>query len=139
VVAFAGFAEEYGFDAAAGAKRFFDQAHAFNAHGAGLRGQTAAQRHAKHFEPAIVAAGQDSGRGSRCSVASGLAGGGHQGERSKFRGPEANRAGGKRPDSEGWPYAGFAEEAADVACCGSGEARRARIFASSSNEQRRAE
>src|SRR5580700_1888705 len=91
VVAFAGFAEEYGFDAAAGAKRFFDQAEAFDADGAGLRGQTAAQRHAKFFEPAIVAAGQDPGRGCGGSVASGLAGSGHPGERSKFRGPEANR------------------------------------------------
>ena len=91
MVAFARFAEEYGFDAAAGAKCFFDQADAFDANGAGLAGQTAPQCHAKLFEPAIVAAGQHPGRGCRSSVAIGLAGSGHQGERSKFRGREANR------------------------------------------------
>ena len=62
-VAFAGFAEEDCFDRTTRAKGFFDQADAFDADGAGFRGQTAAERHAKLFEPAVVAAGEDAGRG----------------------------------------------------------------------------
>ena len=86
----AGFAEEYCFDAAAGAKRFFDEANAFDANGAGFRGKTAAECHAEFFEPAIVAAGEDSGRGCARCGASGFAGGSHQGERSKFRAGEVS-------------------------------------------------
>ena len=41
VMAFAGFAEEDGFDAAAGAKGFFDEADAFYADEAGFGGQAA--------------------------------------------------------------------------------------------------
>jgi hypothetical protein len=63
LMALAGFAEQHGFDARAGAKCFLDEAHAFDAHGAGFRWQAAAKRHAKSLEPAIVAAGQYSGRG----------------------------------------------------------------------------
>ena len=87
-VAFAGFAEEDCLDGAAGAQGFFDQADAFDADRAGLRGQAAAERHAELFEPAIVAASEDSGRCFRCvgSVAGGFARSGHQGERNKFRG-----------------------------------------------------
>src|SRR5208282_3202479 len=44
VVAFAGLAEEDGFDAAAGAESFFDEADAFDSDRAGFRGQAAAQR-----------------------------------------------------------------------------------------------
>lgn len=90
MVAFAGLAEEDRFDAAAGTKRFFDEADAFDANGAGFRGKTAAERHAEFFEPAIVAAGEDSGRGCARCGASGFAGGGHQGERSKFRAREVS-------------------------------------------------
>lgn len=89
-VTLAGFAEEYAFDATAGAKGFFDEADAFDADGAGLRGKTAAKCHTELLEPAVVAAGEDSGRGSACGVACGFAWRGHQGERSKFRGREAN-------------------------------------------------
>lgn len=63
MMAFAGFAEEDRFDGAAGAQGFFDQADTFDADGAGFRGQAAAERHAELFEPAILAAGKDSGRG----------------------------------------------------------------------------
>lgn len=84
MMAFAGLAEEDCFDAAAGAKRFFDEADAFDADGAGLRGKTAAERHAEFFEPAIVAAGEDSGHGcARCGT-SGFAGGGHCRQGNKF-------------------------------------------------------
>ena len=62
-VAFAGFAEEDCFDGATGAQSFFDQANTLDANGARFRGQTAAERHAELFEPAIVAAGEDAGRG----------------------------------------------------------------------------
>ena len=83
VVAFAGFTEEYGFDAAAGAKRFFDEADAFDADRAGFRGQTAAKRHAELFEPAVVAASEDARRGGRCAGSISRAGGfawrGHHG------------------------------------------------------------
>jgi hypothetical protein len=47
VMAFAGFAEEDGFNAAAGAESFFDEADTFDADGAGLRWQAAAKRHAE--------------------------------------------------------------------------------------------
>jgi hypothetical protein len=46
-MALAGFAEEDGFDFAAGAQGFFDQAHAFYAHAAGLRGKSAAESEAE--------------------------------------------------------------------------------------------
>ncbi len=86
VMALAGFAEENRFDAAAGTKRFFDEADAFDADRAGFRGQTAAERHAEFLEPAVVAASEDSGRDCVCasSVAGGFAWGGHQWERNKF-------------------------------------------------------
>src|SRR5580693_2289141 len=88
MMALAGFTEKHGFDAAAGAKCFLDEAHAFDADGAGFRWQAAPKRHAKSLEPAIVAAGQNSGRtgGGTGSVAGGFAGGGHGSERSKFWG-----------------------------------------------------
>ncbi len=63
VVALAGFGEEDGLDAAARAESFFDEADAFDADGAGFRGQATAKRHAEVLEPAIVAAGQDSRSG----------------------------------------------------------------------------
>ena len=90
MVAFAGFAEEHSFDAAAGAKRFLDETDAFNADRAGFRGQTAAQRHAEFLEPAIVAAGEDARRSSAWGAAGGFAGGGHCSERSKLSTTEGN-------------------------------------------------
>ncbi|GAC1621293.1 MAG: hypothetical protein NVS9B13_12620 [Candidatus Acidiferrum sp.] len=54
-MAFAGFAEENGFDAAAGAKRFLHQPGALDTDASGLGGQTAAQGHAELLEPAILA------------------------------------------------------------------------------------
>ncbi len=57
VMALAGFAEQHGFDAAAGSQRFLDEANAFDADAARFRLQSAAQGQAKFFEPAIVAAG----------------------------------------------------------------------------------
>ena len=59
VMAFAGFAEEYGLNAAARAQRFFDEAHAFDADEAAFRGQAAAEGYAELLEPAIVAAGEE--------------------------------------------------------------------------------
>jgi hypothetical protein len=63
VMTFAGFAEKDRFDGATGAQGLFDEADAFDADGAGFRGQASAERQAEFFEPAILAAGEDSGRG----------------------------------------------------------------------------
>ena len=78
-MAFAGFAEEDGFDGAARAESFFDEAHAFDADGSGFGRQASAKRQAKLFEPAIVAAGEDAGRGGRRvrRASRGFAGCGH--------------------------------------------------------------
>ena len=84
VVAFAGFAEEHGFDATAGAKCFFDKANAFDTNRTRFRGQTATQGHAKFLKPAIVTAGEDSRRGLSRRVAGGFAGGGHGRQGNKF-------------------------------------------------------
>src|SRR5260370_30803400 len=59
VMAFAGFAEEDGLNAATGTQRFFDEAYAFDANEAVFRGQTAAESHAELLEPAVVAAGEE--------------------------------------------------------------------------------
>ncbi len=59
VMAFAGFAEEDGLNAATGTQSFFDEAYAFDADEAVFRGQAAAQSHAELLEPAIVAAGEE--------------------------------------------------------------------------------
>src|SRR6266851_2463228 len=61
VVAFAGFAEEHGLNAAAGTQRFFDEPHTLDADEAVFRGKAAAQSHAELLEPAIVAAGKERG------------------------------------------------------------------------------
>src|SRR6266478_6414724 len=74
VMAFTGFAEEHGLNAAAGTQRFFDEAHAFNANEAAFRGQAAAESHAELLEPAIVAACQERGRTFGASITSGFAG-----------------------------------------------------------------
>src|SRR5882762_8736224 len=72
-MALAGFAEEHRFDGAAGAQRFFDQAHAFDADEAGLRRQSAFQREAKFLEPAIIAASDRGRRDGSSRGASGFA------------------------------------------------------------------
>jgi len=79
VMALARFAKEHRFNAAAGAKRLFDEADAFDTNGSGFCWETAAEGHAELFEPAIVPARKDSGKGcSRAgSIAGGFAGGGH--------------------------------------------------------------
>ena len=58
-VAFAGFAEEDGFDGTAGFEGFFDEAKAFDADAAGFGLQAAAKGDAELFEPAVVAAGEE--------------------------------------------------------------------------------
>ena len=60
-MAFAGFAEEDGFDFAAGRESFFDEPDAFDADGTGFGGESAAKSHAEELEPAIVA-GSKKGR-----------------------------------------------------------------------------
>jgi hypothetical protein len=60
-VAFAGFAEEDGFDAADGAESFFNEARAFDADGAVFGGKAAAESDAKLLEPAVLAAGEEVG------------------------------------------------------------------------------
>ena len=77
MMALAGFAEEDRFDGAARAKRFFDQADAFDADGAGFCGQAATERQAELLEPAIVPAGEER-RGAMVHRATrGFAWGGH--------------------------------------------------------------
>src|SRR5579859_3221964 len=92
-MAFAGFAEEYGIDAAAGTKGFFDKADSLDADGAGFRGKPAAKRHAEFFEPAVVPAGEDSGRVCGGSVTSGLFCGSHRRQSNKFTRHEGNGPG----------------------------------------------
>ncbi|GAC1634584.1 MAG: hypothetical protein NVS9B14_10800 [Candidatus Acidiferrum sp.] len=58
-MATAGLGKEYGFDAAAGGERFFSEANAFDADGAGLGGQAAAKGDPEFLEPAILAGGDD--------------------------------------------------------------------------------
>ncbi len=60
-VAFAGFAEENGCDAAGGAESFFDEARAFDADGTVFRGKAAAESDAELLEPAVFAAGEEVG------------------------------------------------------------------------------
>jgi len=60
-VAFAGFAEEDGGDAAGGAESFFDEARAFDADRAIFCGQAAAESDAEVLKPAVVAAGEKVG------------------------------------------------------------------------------
>jgi len=89
-MAFAGFAEEDGFYAAGGAESFFDEAGAFDADGTVFGGKTAAESDAELLEPAIVAAGEEVGRGG------GFGRGRHWRKGSKF-------AGGKAMGTEGYP------------------------------------
>jgi hypothetical protein len=77
VMAFTGFAEEHGLDAAAGEQRFFDEACAFDADESVFRGKTTAERHTELLEPAIIAAADDRRSTGRSSVASGFSGCGH--------------------------------------------------------------
>src|SRR5882724_123216 len=77
VMAFAGFAEEHGLDAAAGAQRFFNEPGALDPNESIFRGEAAAESHAKLLEPAIVAACEERRLTNRASVASGFSGRGH--------------------------------------------------------------
>ena len=85
-VAFAGFAEEDGFDAAGGAEGFFDEAGSFDADGTGFGGKAAAKGHAELLEPAVFAASEEVGRVCRTRAAGGFGSSGHGGEVSKFAG-----------------------------------------------------
>src|SRR5258708_39687820 len=70
VMAFAGFAEEDGLDAATGTQSFFGEPETLDANEAVCRGQAAAQSHAELLEPAVVAAGEERGvtRGAGVTV-----------------------------------------------------------------------
>src|SRR6266704_1020055 len=74
VMAFAGFAEEHGLNAAAGTKCLFDEPHTLDAHEAVFRGQAAAQSHAELLQPAIVAASEERRLACGVSLTSGIAG-----------------------------------------------------------------
>jgi hypothetical protein len=79
-VAFAGFAEEDGFDLTAGFEGFLDEAESFDADAAGVGLQAAAESDAELLEPAIVSAGEEGvGRGGERIVAAGFGVGGHVG------------------------------------------------------------
>src|ERR1700730_7844071 len=65
-MALAGFAEQHCLDGARGAKRFFNQAYAFDADGTRFGRQSAAQCETKFLQPAIVAA-RDRGRSTGSS------------------------------------------------------------------------
>jgi hypothetical protein len=84
VVAFAGFAEKHGLDAAAGKQRFFDEPYPLDTDESMFRREAAAERQAKLLEPAIVAAGEERGLTSMACVARGFSGRGHHVEGSKF-------------------------------------------------------
>jgi hypothetical protein len=86
-MAFAGFAEEDGFDAAGGAESFFDEADAFDADGTVFGGEAAAESDAELLEPTVVAAGEEVGGGG------GFGRGGHGRKGSKCRGWNAIGAG----------------------------------------------
>ena len=58
-VALAGFAEEDGFDLAAGFEGFCDETETFDAYAAGVGWEAAAEGDAELLEPAIVAAGEE--------------------------------------------------------------------------------
>src|SRR5579859_228175 len=92
-MAFAGLAKEYGIDAATGVKGFFDESDAFDANGPGFGRQTATERQAEFFEPAVVPAGEDSRRGCGRSVTSGLFCGSHWWQSNKFTRHEGNGPG----------------------------------------------
>jgi hypothetical protein len=90
VMAFTRFAEQHRFNAAAGAKCFFNQANAFYADPAGLGGQAAAKGQAKFLEPAIVAARERGQGAGLASAASNLSWSSHDRERNKFSRPNGN-------------------------------------------------
>jgi len=74
-VAFAGFAEEDGFELAPGFEGFLDQAESLDTDAAGIGLQAAAERDTKLLQPAIVAAGKKAiGRGSGAIVTAGFRG-----------------------------------------------------------------
>ncbi len=73
VMAFAGFAEEHGLNAAAGTQCFFDEAHTFDADEAAFGWQAATQSDTKLLEPAIVAAGEERRLADGARVTSGFA------------------------------------------------------------------
>ena len=77
MMAFAGFAEEHGLDAAARTQRFFDESGTFDADESIFRGEAAAESHAELLEPAIVAAGEERGLTDGSGAASGFSGRGH--------------------------------------------------------------
>ena len=85
-MAFAGFAEQDGFDAAGGAQGFFDEAGAFDANGTVFGGKAAAEGHAELLEPAVFATAEEVGRVCRTRAAGGFGSSGHCGEVSKFAG-----------------------------------------------------
>jgi hypothetical protein len=87
-MAFAGFAEEDGCDAAGGAESFFDEARAFDADGTLIGGKAAAESDAELLEPAIVAAGKEVGGSG------GFGRSGHWRKVSKNAGGKAMGAGG---------------------------------------------
>src|SRR5260370_3306587 len=74
VMAFAGFAEEDGLNAATGTQSFFGEPDTLDANEAVFRGQAAAQSHAELLEPAVVAAGEERGLAGGASVTTGFAG-----------------------------------------------------------------
>jgi len=102
-VAFAGFAEENGFDAAGGAEGLFDEAGAFDADGAVFRGKAAAEGDAKLLEPAVFAAGEEVG---------GIGGFGRRGHWRKV----SKFAGGKAIGVEGYQRSDISDQEARERC-----------------------
>ena len=102
-VAFAGFAEEDGFDAAGGAESFFNEARAFDADGAVFRGKAAAEGDAKLLEPAVFAAGEEVG---------GIGGFGRRGHWRKV----SKFAGGKAIGVEGYQRSDISDQEARERC-----------------------
>ena len=74
VMAFAGFAKEYGLNAASGTQGLFHEADTLDADESVFRGKAASESHAEILEPAIVAACEERGLADGASATSGLAG-----------------------------------------------------------------
>jgi len=113
-VAFAGFAEEDGLNAAGGAESFFDEACAFDADRTVFGGKAAAESDAKLLEPAVVAAGKEVGGD-----------GGGFGSRGHCR-KVSKSAGGKAMGVEGYQRADISDQEARKGLHGGHRERRVR-------------
>jgi len=142
-MAFAGFAEEDGLDAAGGAESFFDEACAFDADGTVFGGKAAAESDAKLLEPAVVAAGEEVrrdgggfGSGRHCRKVSKSAGGKAMGVEGYQRSDISNRESRERCRHDGAGVnAGKSDEVEQLKVEGQKERKRKKITQRSQRAQ----